>query len=115
MLIIEGFDKGTGVGSPLGDCRGGTAAAARLIAKFPGKDCRGIFVAINYERNIVFVGGLGFFISKEGSRVSAESGGVGIDTTEVIPIVEKGKDELDIEILSVGDRRVKPRDTWKDN
>lgn len=90
---VEGFDVRTGRGGPVADYSRGAAVAAGLVAEFPGEDGGASFVAVHDERDVGSIGGLSGRCSVEGSRVAGEDGTVGVDSTQVVPVVEHGEDK----------------------
>ena len=113
MRGVEGFDKGAGVRGPFGDCGGGAAVAAGLVAEFPREDCGRGSVAVDDELDVISVGGLGLGVGEEGSGVSSEGGCISVDAAEVVPIIKHGEDELDAVLFCSGNGRVKACNAWK--
>lgn len=58
---------------------------------------------MNDELDVFLVGGLGSGIGVEALMSAAVDVSVGIDATEVVPVVEEGKDEFDAVLLGSGD------------
>ena len=73
--------------------------AAWLVTQLPGEDCRRRFVAVDDEGDISLIGFLSRGVRVEGRSITAEDIAVGVDTAEVVPIVEHCQDELEFESL----------------
>ena len=111
MCRVERLDVCTHVRSPIVNHRGRATATPGLVAKLPREDGGRVFVAVDDESNPIFVGCLGLGVRvKRGSRAS-ESGGIAIDASRVVPVVEQRENDLDIVLFSHLDGRVKAGNT----
>lgn len=87
--------------------------ATRLVTKFPAEDGRGVLVPVDNESDIVLVRDLRFRVGVEACRVPAVSIRVSVDTTQSIPIVEEGEDNLDAVCLGRGDDVVQTSNAFR--
>lgn len=98
---VEALDVLRDFRRPIVDGRGWAAVAARLVGQLPGKDGGGALVPVHQELDIVAVDLLARGVGVPGRGVAAEGGGVGGDTTQIAPVVDKIEDELNVVLLSV--------------
>lgn len=103
MVRIERLDIRASVRGPVCDDGRFAPAAAGFVAELPGKDGRTRFIAVDYELHISFVSCLGFLVCVERCCGAAEGGGVGVDATEIVPIVEEREDEFEVVFFSLSD------------
>ena len=110
MVPVQGLDEGGGVRGPFGDDGGAAAGAAGLVAQFPAEDRRAGFVAVDDEANVIPVGGLGASVGVKSVVVAAVDVGVGVDTAEVVEVVQEGEDELETGLFGFADGVVEAGD-----
>lgn len=111
MRRIQRFYVGTCLRSPVIDNGDVVAAAAGLVAEFPGENGVGVFVAGDDVLDVVAVGLLGCGVGIEGCGCAAEGICVGAYAGGVVPVVEEGEDELNAVFFCGGDGGVEAGDT----
>lgn len=103
MVRVERLDIRASIRGPVCDNGRFAPAAAGFVAKFPSKDGRTRFIAVDDEFDISFVGCLGFCVCVEGCRGAAKGGSVGVNAAKIVPVVEQRENELEVVFFSLGD------------
>lgn len=108
MFRVNGFDVRADVFRPIRDDRSRAAGAADFVRKFPRENRRRALVSVDNEADPGFVGGLRIGVRVERVVGTAESFSVSVNTAKLVPVIEKGKNELHAFGFSCGDDVVKP-------
>jgi len=92
MSRVQRLDIRRSLSCPIVDDRSVAAVATRLVHEFPGEDGVGVLVAVHDELDVVLVGSLSGGIGVKGRAVASEHSTVGLNTAEVVPVVEEVQD-----------------------